>query len=135
MADTSLIIKSVLGNEGWKLTNEKEDAGQRSYAGISERWNKGWKGWQKINELGLKPGDHHSSLDSYVIDFYEKSEYILKTRAKEIVSQEVARKLVDDAVNLGVIPAIKMWQSVIGVKETGIMDDHTLQTTNDQNKI
>lgn len=118
-------------NEGG-FVNDPNDSGGYTYCGISYRNFPSWPYWAKIRAANLHTGQILPELVSAVDAFY-KAEFWDKVRGDEIFSQEVANKLYDSAVNLGIKQAVDAVQQAAGIAPTGWMDNHTLSILNNSN--
>lgn len=121
MAEFSNAVVKILGNEGGE-SNHKHDKGGFSKYGISSR------------------AYPHLNIETLTIEQAEevyKKDYWNVLKGDRIYSQMVANYLMDIAVNMGVVRAIKMIQEVIGVKKDGIVGIITIGAINvhDENVI
>ena len=122
MADFTDAFNHVMAIEKWELTNDPADLGGQTYAGISRKnWPK-WGGWQDID--GGRTPDPRK-----VVDFYRDGFWSV-IRGDAITSQKVAISLFSFAINAGDGVAIKLAQSVSGVKADGIIGKDTLIALN-----
>jgi lysozyme family protein len=131
MANFELWIAKVKKHEGGYV-NDPDDMGGETYCGITRKNWPTWAGWVIIDQSKpLKTGDIVTACDEAVNMFYKKH-YWDEVRADEIESQEAADSIADFAVNVGVVPSMKMAQKALGMeKPHGIMDDTTLGLLND----
>lgn len=117
---------------GWN--HVKGDRGGETYCGIARKFFPNWKGWS-IVDLN-KPMKHgqilkDETLHELVHSFYKK-EFWDKVCGDEIISQEKANQIYDMAVNAGVSASVKIAQKSLGIKESGRMDNLTLEKLNQQ---
>ena len=124
----AIAFANTMKNEGG-YANDKSDKGGETYCGISRKNFPRWIGWPIIDKRKLKHNEKLPELDKLVQDFYRTNVWN-KLRGDEIVDQQFAIMLFDMAVNMGVKTEIKMAQQSLGVAESGIMDDATLNAIN-----
>ena len=131
MADFQIALVPTLRNEGgWVDTDG--DSGEETYKGISRANFPTWAGWHLVDAAKpLKTGQFikNSTLDAMVAGFYQHWFWSI-IRGDEIINQNVASDLFDKAVNMGTHQAIILSQRSLEIKETGTMDDATLNTLN-----
>lgn len=125
MADFKIALKKVLASEGGYV-NDIDDSGGETFAGVSRKNNKTWKGWQIIDDI------KKSFNNSYTINTLNKTLFandklmdlvgeVYKTNYWDpiqldlIPSQRIANEMFDTAVNMGVGVAIKLAYEVTGV--------------------
>lgn len=105
---------------GYTLTNDPDDRGKQTYAGISRKnWPK-WEGWSLIDAGRPVP-------NSMVRTFY-LGNFWLRYRCDQITDQDVA-----ECVFLGAINAeasVRLLQMVVGVSADGIVGPQTLAAVN-----
>lgn len=137
MSSFDIAIKTVLNHEG-RYVNDPQDPGGATNYGISLRFLKA------TGDLGLGDIDHDGDIDSNdvkamsmqnAIDIYKKYWWD-KYNYEKIVSQLLATKLFDLAVNMGhkqaVICLQRAIRSLYGVEliEDGIIGSKTLHNIN-----
>lgn len=125
MADFKIALRKVLASEGGYV-NDIDDSGGETFAGVSRKNNKTWKGWQIIDDI------KKSFNNSYTINTLNKTLFandklmdlvgeVYKTNYWDpiqldlIPSQRIANEMFDTAVNMGVGVAIKLAYEVTGV--------------------
>lgn len=134
-------------NEGlWNKV--KGDKGGETWKGIARLIHPNWEGWilidfikQGINfpEKFIKKDvdklnkllNASEKLELLVRKFY-KTEFWDKFRGDELMIQIVANPIYDSAVNYGPTRAISLAQKSLKIKESGIMDQLTLNTLNNK---
>jgi lysozyme family protein len=130
MANFSESILKVLRSEGG-YSNDPDDSGGETYRGISRKnWPK-WLGWLLIDEF--KKGNdflHRIKTDAFlynsVVDFYKVNFWDM-IGGDKLTNQDIADLLVDSAVNEGVKPAVKRAQSIVGLPETGKINEELIE--------
>lgn len=96
MADFDKAFPRIIKHEGGYVeTNDPDDPGGRTFAGISERHNPDWEGWELLDE-GKK--DAASGL---AYSFYRKH-YWDKLNCSQIPDQRIANIVFSTAVLSGV---------------------------------
>ena len=139
-------------NEGGYVNDPKDNGGE-TYKGVSRKSNPNWEGWtiidscKKSNKNFKKILPTIIKLESTVQKLF-KRKYWDKMRGDEFIDQDMANKLYDTCVNMGVTTAIRIFQesflglsinksdSVISnlIKKRGMkygqMDDKTLNMAN-----
>src|SRR5690242_9631529 len=100
MADFSQAIEFVLQNEGG-LSNDPLDAGGLTNFGISQR---------AYPDVDVKNLTRDGASAIYERDYWHYG---------DIQSQRVATKLLDAAVNLGPVKAVRLMQLALGAIEAG----------------
>ena len=112
----------IIREGGYKLTNDTDDRGGMTYAGISRKnWPK-WAGWS-ILDAGGKP------QPDLVRGFY-RTQFWVPNRLDELQDQETASSLFDFGVNTGPAVAAKLAQLVVGTTPDGSMGPKTLAAIN-----
>ncbi len=117
MADFQKAFQRTMGNEGGYV-NDPADKGGETYRGISRRFFPSWPGWENIDSLKKQPGGFPGNaplapgLSLQVSEFY-KVNFWDRILGDAIAVQEVAEELFDDAVNMGIDPAVKFLQEAI----------------------
>jgi len=128
MAEFRIAYDKTKGNEGG-FSNVTGDNGGVTYAGITYKNYPGWDGWPRV--FAAKPVHNEvlPDLASSVKQFY-KTEFWDKVRGDEIGDQEFANDLFDMAVNAGIKAAVRIAQKSVGVPESGIVCNLTLNKIN-----
>lgn len=133
-AKFEIALKLTLEVEG-KYVNDPADVGGETYKGIARKKNPKWEGWVIIDSFKTNPNfpgnlEANKNLQKLIPVFYRKN-YWNRIKGDRIKSQEIANQLFGTAVNMGVVPAIRIMQNACGAKPTGKMDDATLNALND----
>lgn len=84
-------------------SNDKDDNGGETFAGISRKNFPNWKGWAIIDKSEKKDSVlfANSELQQLVLDFYKSSFWDVLSLDK-LTDQRVANELYDTAVNMGI---------------------------------
>jgi len=133
MADFDKAISKVLKHEGG-YANDPSDRGGETYKGIARNFWPKWDGWSTVDKLKAQKGfprilNDSVSLHASVVKFYN-IRFWDKIGGDLINEQDIAFKLVDTAVNMGIVPAVKLAEGVVGEKQDGIIDDKTINKLN-----
>lgn len=127
MADFEPAYERTIRNEGgYKLTNNRNDRGGLTYAGISRKKNPQWVGWALIDEGAEVPAD-------MVRVFYQQGwwEPLL---LDQVENQRVAESLYDFAINTSgwgrPKVAAQLAQLVVGTTPDGSFGPKTLAALN-----
>ena len=116
MASFDIARQKTLAAEGG-YSNDQNDRGGRTYAGISEKNFPNWSGWVIINKLEpLRQGAiiNDQNLSQMVDKFYNE-EFWTPLRLSDIRSQSVADEIYDTAVNMGKGAAAKLLQRALNI--------------------
>ena len=105
MALFDLAYQRTLVFEGGYI-DDRVDAGQETYKGISRRFNSSWLGWLTIDHLRHsqdfpKNLETDERLQALVTDYY-RQQYWDKLACGEIPQQALADELFDTGVNMGI---------------------------------
>jgi lysozyme family protein len=136
MADFKLAIPSIIANEGGYV-NDPDDAGGETMYGITRKNFPNWRGWVVVDSH-KRDADFPKCL-LHIPELLELAQYFyqehfwLPIRGTEIINNEVAKDLLDKAVNMGISQAVKLCQESLDVPITGKMDNTTLNTLNANN--
>lgn len=123
-----ICYKSVIKKEGGYV-NDPDDAGGMTYKGISRKHNPKFGGWAVVDNylktFGSPTAQFKAALDrnevlQNLVKKYYKANYWDVLRLDECKSFKVCNQMFDMCVNAGKSRAIKLAQSVLGMKETGI---------------
>lgn len=146
MLDFNSALKKTLAYEGGYV-DDKDDAGGETYKGISRRYHPGWPGWKTIDEAKLnnpdgfrKQLDDLDNLQNSLSDLY-KQLYWDRFWGDAIPQQDIAEKLFDVSVNLGVKRSVIYLQEALNLLNRneksykdivmdGIFGKNTLKTLN-----
>jgi lysozyme family protein len=132
MADFELFFPLIVKDEQLTITDDPNDSGHYSVAGISSRDYPNDPAILKAKALYLKAGEWSDELLPLVKDFYRKREWNLYA-GDHVISQEAVNTIGDRGVNIGSGESIKMTQRQVGVPDTGVMDDATILKINELN--
>ena len=128
MADFQKFIEPLIKKEGgYKLIEIPGDRGGRTYAGISERANPHWDGWELL-EKGVSPAVVQAAVHSLY-----RHEYWDPIYADYIDSDKIVEAMLSCAVLSGPNVAIKLAQLCLnssGVAIDGIMGPVTANAIN-----
>ncbi len=105
------------------------DNGGVTYAGITFKNYPHWKGWGTVFSKKRSHNEHIPELDALVEEFYKK-EFWDNIEGDKIMDQEFANDLYDQSVNSGIKAAIKIAQSSVGRKETGVFTPQDINAIN-----
>ena len=132
MADFEKAFAKTIKAEGGYVNNPNDKGGE-TYMGITRKNHPKLKMWKLIDELKniLNIKDLNAKLkrnedvQNEIKSVYRKN-YWNSLRLDIIYSQRIANQFFDISVNCGIYSAIKAMQRVAGVKETGKLDDKTI---------
>lgn len=130
MANFDLFFPIIMKDEGLTITDDPNDSGGYSVAGITTRDYPNDPAILKAKELGLTAGQWSDELLPLVKDFYRNREWTLYAGDK-IINQEEVNTIGDRGVNVGSTQSIEMTQQLIGIPITGKMDDTTVAKINE----
>lgn len=125
--------QAVAKTELWEggYVNDPHDSGGETYRGISRNnWPK-WEGWAAIDAAKNQPNfpaslDANAQLQGMVVTFYRTNFW----KYDGINDDEVAWKVFDLGVNVGVLHAVKILQQAVGVITDGVYGPNTERATN-----
>ena len=133
------VFKLEYGNDPDKALEQVQGENFLTYKGLQERDDTDFAGWKKIHDaLSLFSGDKQRAgnfleadfaLQKTVIEYY-KTRYWDKIRGDEISAQHTADEMMVAAVLYSPIPAIRMAQEIVGVKNDGIIGAKTIEALN-----
>lgn len=127
MAKFEIAYKITSKKEGGMvLTDDKDDKGGMTFAGISRRYHPRWKGWGII-DLGNFSKDPR--LEGLVKDYFFK-QFWGKIKGNEITDQSIANFFYDTAVNFDLVEAVKTVQKICCVIPDGIVGPKTIMAIN-----
>ena len=125
MADFEIAYPVFIDNEGgFVLTNNKNDLGKLTFAGISQRFWPKWAGWVHIL-------NNREDLAIPLVKPFYKKEFWDYVKADQIDNQEIAFTIVDFAINGGRKTSGRLAQKVIGVTADGHIGKQSLCALND----
>lgn len=138
MADFKTALNKVLKWEAGYV-NDPDDSGGETFAGVSRKNNRTWKGWALIDKhkVGIMLPQGLSRLNdklfadkelmSLVDDIY-KTKYWDPIQLDLITSQRVAEEIFDTAVNMGVGTAVKFAYKACGLTPSTKVTDELITT-------
>jgi len=133
MADFKPFFDELMKDESYKITNDQNDRGGFTVAGVSQKANPNSPIFARVKELGLKVGDVLPPSEIPLLKNFYKANYWDRCWCDGIDSQESASSIANFAVNAGVKPAITLCQKALGLPETGIMSQTALDALNNVN--
>jgi len=130
-------LKRVLKYEGG-FVNDPDDAGGKTYKGISSKFHPDWEGWKIIDKLSVVDGyeklNENEKLNELVEKFYFSLWKACGAELIDAIYPELAVEYFDTAVNMGKKRAVRVLQKSINrvlqkglIKEDGILGPITLQ--------
>ena len=149
------MIKSVeFSNDNTKLLHKNPTENGLTYYGIYQTMHPNWKGWRIIEaylqldedwqeylktddlinlNLALKKCSKIlsgvSDLNKLVEEFYQK-EFWDKMKLDLVTSEHKQLELMCFAINVGIIPAVKVLQETLNIKIDGIIGNQTINALN-----
>lgn len=133
MAEFQDFFNDLMRDESYKITNDPTDRGGLTVAGISQKAHPNNPIFDRIKFLGLKVGGSLPASETQYLKAFYKSNYWDKCWCDGMDSQESAKSIANFAVNVGVVPAIKLCQKALALPETGTMSQETLNALNNVN--
>lgn len=127
MANFRESFEKTMGNEGY-YSDHENDSGGETYMGIARNFHPDWRGWDFIDQMkreGKRIG-HTDPLYNLAMTFY-RNHFWNRVRGDEIRDQDVANKIFDIAVNMGVQRSILFLQKALNIlnKNTELYADIT----------
>lgn len=118
MADYDSALRPLLGVEG-KYSNDSVDVGGETYCGISRRYHPYWPGWSLIDAHKSDPAfpgclNQEKRLYPKVRVFY-KEQYWDSFWGDDMVSDKLAKRMLNIAVNPGISRAVTYLQQALNV--------------------
>lgn len=133
------MIKAVeFSNDNTKLLHKNPTENGLTYYGIYQITHPSWKGWRIVQGyLELEPDlkkcskilSGVSDLNKLVEEFYQK-EFWDKMKLDLVTSEHKQLELMCFAINVGIIPAIKVLQETLNIKIDGIIGNQTINVLN-----
>lgn len=129
MSDFNVAIQTVLKNEGG-FVNDPRDAGGATQWGISLRFLQDpavdgdfdGDGDQDVDDV--RAMTREQAIESYRAVFWDA------LRLGEIEDQQLATKMLDLAVNVGKVAAVKILQRALGIAVDGVLGPQTIAACN-----
>jgi lysozyme family protein len=111
----------IIEEGGRKLTNNANDNGKQTYAGISRKFHPTWPGWKHIDSGSTPPAQ-------LVRDFYHAT-FWLPIQGDAILDQRVAEAIYSMSINSEAFR--KLAQVAVGVTPDGKFGAKTIVAIND----
>lgn len=138
MADFKTALNKVLKWEAGYV-NDPDDSGGETFAGVSRKNNRTWKGWDIIDKhkvgimlpQGLSRLNDRLFKDKELMNFVDnlyKDKYWDPIQLDLITSQRVAEEIFDTAVNMGVGTAVKFAYEACGLPTSTKVTDELITT-------
>ena len=135
MADFDKALPFTLKSEGG-YSNNPDDTGKMTFAGISRVNNPNWSGWATIDQY--KAANDLHNIDSLLqnetlmqnVSTYYKANYWDVNRLSDINDQQIAAACFDTGVNMGIGRAAKFLQMAANVTPDGIIGNQTIVAVN-----
>lgn len=139
MGNFSEAYKLTGHNEGG-YSNNADDHGGETYAGISRKFWPNWPGWALVDKAKAfaksTPLINHwldqNGIEPYVAAFY-KANFWDANKLDLVKDQQLANNIYDFGVNSGVVKAAKALQEVLKVSNDGIIGQQTINALNGSN--
>ena len=122
MANFEQAFQLLMKEERLSLSNNPNDRGGQTYAGIARRFHPDWEGWKHIDQGVIPPTE--------LVRIFYRANYWAPVQGDRLEEQRIAEVLFSQYVNMGVT-AIKLAQTVVGVTADGVIGPKTLQALND----
>ena len=133
MADFNLSTKRFFTAEGYVegknmgYVNNPADKGGETIAGIARKMWPNEPIWNIVDSAKKFPNFPNSLKTNQQVmlmvrEFYKKN-FWDKIGGDRIKSQKIADEIMDAVVNYGIAPGVKMAQSIVGLPETGKIDN------------
>jgi lysozyme family protein len=145
MADFEKAYKITMKHEG-KYSNHPNDTGGETYMGIARNHHRNWPGWLIVDEsksVSQFPRNLESNnkLTTLVKGFYKKN-YWDPIWGDRLPDQNIANKVFDIAVNMGIRTSVRFLQASLNllnrnqrnyndISEDGVFGNNTLAAVND----
>lgn len=120
----------VVEKEGEEVTDDPNDRGGYSVAGIAGAMHPNEQAILDAKRLGLKDGDKIPAELIPVCQDYYKRKWVDALRLGEINDADYRKSIFSRAINFGASVAIKFAQEAAGVPLTGEIDDATVNALN-----
>jgi lysozyme family protein len=131
-------LKITGGNEGG-YSNNPNDHGGETYAGIARKFWPNWPGWEHVDKIktsGITTphgidivAKQDTILQNWVNAFYKQNFWDVN-KLDQVLDQRVCDTIYDFGVNSGTGEAAKILQNVIGVHADGIIGPATISAVN-----
>ena len=132
------ILMSLEFSRPEKALHKNPTEREWTFMGIYQKYHSTWKGWNEILAALAYGGDtekisrmlfDNKDLRDEVWKFY-KQKYWDRMRLDEVASQLKANEMFIFGVNVGVKPAVRVAQQLVGVVNDGIVGDQTVVAIN-----
>jgi len=126
-------FNKIMEFEGY-FSNDKDDLGGMTFAGISRKYYAGWKGWDiidnNLSKISSKQLDSETERDLYklVYSFY-KENYWNKIKGDNITNL-ISYYIIEFGVNIGLKRSTKMAQKVCNLSVDGLIGPHSVKQFN-----
>jgi lysozyme family protein len=134
MADFLIAHKLTVKEEGL-YSDDAADSGGETVLGLTRVHDEDWDGWEIVDLQKRKPNfpnnlrAFYGELDLRAQRYYRKR-YWEPVKGDLINNQDIANRVYDTAVNTGIRQGIILAQRALGIEETGVMDNDTLNALN-----
>lgn len=127
-----IILRNENGGTVAGYVNDPYDSGGETISGITRRNHPNLTVWKSLDKLTKAQKKLYKPTQTEWAEIYNiyKINYYDKVKAELITDPNLALHVFDCAVNCGVAKAAKMLQSVVGVKQDGIIGPQTLAKVN-----
>lgn len=126
MANFEIAFDRTIENEGGYTPHQVNgDNGGYTFAGISQKHNPNWAGWQLFDEQNTDMQE----LKKLVKELY-REKYWNAANLDDINNDLVAYNIFDFGVNAGIKTATRIAQAAVGTKPDGIIGPATLEALN-----
>jgi lysozyme family protein len=133
-------MKYILEVEGI-YSNDESDLGGETYAGISRRSHANWEGWRLVDKAKSNGTDLRKKFISVdgicllnLVKYFYKKNYWEPLKLDGVLDRNVAIKIFDIGINMGIKRCVMMVQSCIAlfepIKNDGIIGNKTLASIN-----
>jgi lysozyme family protein len=137
MADFLTAFNITNHNEGG-YSNNPDDSGGETYAGISRNNWPEWGGWRMIDWYKSSTGGVNginslmissSEMRGYIQQFYKQNFWDVNS-LDQFIDQQIANTVYDFGVNSGTGKAARVLQQILELPEDGIIGRQTLNAVN-----
>ena len=127
MASFNAAFKHILEQEGgWQLTNNPDDRGGMTFAGITRRWNPDWTGWKLIDQGASEANeDLHERTRWLYLEKYWKP-----LRLDMVNDLGIALDIFSCCVLSSQRKAVILTQIAVKVKPDGVIGPKTIEAIN-----
>ena len=126
MADFLRHIEPLIRKEGgYKLSQHPDDRGGRTYAGISQRSNPNWRGWELLEKGAPFEEIHDATHELYREDYWDP------ISGDDLLKDDTAEIMFSCAVLSGPRRSVILAQQAVSVRRDGVMGPVTLKAVNE----